>query len=147
MFYTNPRKEIFLPIQKENLKKALLKIPDEMEKCGKAGYLLETNQIEIGRIVLQKTEFLSMGVKIDIQIGTENMDGTYISMEVKRVIGAFDKSYEIAYANKHIDNICTSLNSILFPEKIDQYNKNISSGNSHFIFLFLIGIILGWVIF
>jgi len=57
------------------------------------------------------TEFLSLGVYIDVNYSFVSENKTQITIEVRRKVGAFDKPHEISNANRHINELseCLSL--------------------------------------
>ena len=73
---------------------------------------------------MQATEFLSLGVYIDVNFSATSDTKTEITIEVRRKIGAFDKTYEVSQANEHIQNIITSIsNGINLTEEQKQQIK------------------------
>jgi len=55
--------------------------------------------------VFEASEFLSLGVYIDITLEVLSETKTGVTVEVKRKIGAFDQAQEVRYGNEHISRI------------------------------------------
>jgi len=77
------------------------------------GCLLTTYNQVINQYTYQSTEFLSLGVFIDINLSAVSESKTDITIEVRRKIGAFDQSSEITLANQHIQNMVTYISRAL----------------------------------
>lgn len=50
-------------------------------------------------------ELLSLGIYADISVSSINQERTKIEIEILRKVGAFDKSFEVSQANRHISEI------------------------------------------
>jgi hypothetical protein len=61
----------------------------------------------------EASEFLSLGVFIDINLTEVGPNKTEISIEVRRKLGAFDNWVEVQNANEHIQNIITAISKAL----------------------------------
>jgi hypothetical protein len=60
-----------------------------------------------------KNEFLSLGVLIDINLIDMGDNKTQINVEIRRKMGAFDESYEVQNASKHIQDVFNGISHII----------------------------------
>ena len=118
----NPKKTITIDFPIKKLKETIVFIPLTKEKTFKF-----TSKNEVFNLyTFETTELLSLGVYIDISLSEVSENKTTIEIEVRRKIGAFDKSFEITNANSHISKIielisfCVSLTD----EKIESLKKS-----------------------
>ncbi len=66
----------------------------------------KTSEDELLKLfVFETTEFLSLGVFIDVSLASTGENKTDITVEVKRKIGAFDQRHEVQLANEHIAKV------------------------------------------
>lgn len=72
-------------------------------------------------------EFLSFGVYVDVSISSITEGRTKIEIEIRRKIGAFDKSYEVSEASRHIVEISEGISKciVLTAEQIETLQKGI----------------------
>lgn len=72
-------------------------------------------------------EFLSFGVYVDVSISSITEGKTKIEIEIRRKIGAFDKSYEVSEAGRHIVEISEGISKciVLTAEQIETLQKGI----------------------
>lgn len=122
----NPRREITVKGTEEEISKWLYKIPIYMDTHIKSGYIQQKLDEQIGRIEIGKTEFLSLGVNIVIDVNYMSEEASELCIEVQRTIGSFDRSAEISYANDHLNN---TVQAIKYISKNKEYNpeKKINS--------------------
>lgn len=127
----NPRKEITVKGTEEEVGKWLYKIPLYMDSHIKGGYREEKLDEQIGRIIIGKSEFLSLGVRIVIDVNYKTEESTEICIEIQRVMGSFDNSAEIQYANEHLNN---TIEAVKYISKNKEYNperKNIETAEEN----------------
>jgi len=115
----NPRKEVTVKGTEEEVSNWLYKIPIYMDSQIKSGYIQEKLDENIGRIEIGKTEFLSVGVRIVVDVNYKTEETTEICVEIQRKVGSFDQSYEINYANEHLNN---TIQAIKYISKNKEYN-------------------------
>ena len=115
----NPRKEITVKGTEEEVSNWLYKIPIYMHTHIKSGYIQQKLDEQIGRIEIGKTEFLSLGVNIIIDVNYKSEEATELCIEVQRTVGSFDRSAEISYANDHLNN---TVQAIKYISKNKEYN-------------------------
>ncbi len=116
MSIPNPNKKLTIPFRLEQVKTAVVKIPVLLAK-----YPLLTKNDVLNQYTYSASEFLSIGVLIDLQVSEVDDKRSEIFIEVKRKYGAFDKEYEVTYAHQHIDNILNGLTNLLAnPDQILQ---------------------------
>jgi hypothetical protein len=97
---SNPKKSFRIERQIAEVKSAIenLMLFTKTYKLNKANTVLN-------QFTYEATEFLSVGVYIDINFFFVNETQTEITIEVRRKIGSFDQSHEITNANNHIAKI------------------------------------------
>lgn len=100
------------------------------------------------------TEFLSIGVWIDINLTEVSETKTEIFIEVRRKVGAFDQTYEITHANQHIQDMFTNISFLLknqnWEPKVVLINQQKNSNGTAFILLaviIVVGIIIALALF
>lgn len=96
----NPQKSILIESDSQSIKKVipLISLLNPKYKSTESDDILK-------QYTFEATEFLSLGVYIDINLSDESENKTKVSIEVKRKVGAFDKAHEVQYGNEHIDKI------------------------------------------
>lgn len=72
-------------------------------------------------------EFLSFGVYVDVSISSISEGRSKVEIEILRKIGAFDKSYEVSEAGRHIVEISEGISKciVLNVEQIETLQKGI----------------------
>jgi hypothetical protein len=108
MMIPNPTKKVSVPFTLDQVKVAMSKFPLINPK-----YSISNSNEVMSLYTLSASEFLSLGVFIDVQLSATNEKTSEISMEVKRKMGAFDKWYEVQEANTHIENVINGISSLL----------------------------------
>jgi hypothetical protein len=115
----NPKKEITVDLPIEIVKKILnRKTFLNLLEPIKNGYIFTGYDEFLNQYTLSKTEFLSLGVNIDITLESVSNDKTKITIEVKRALGSFDNSMEVQLAQEHIQNILKAISSGSNPETL-----------------------------
>ncbi|HMH22808.1 MAG TPA: hypothetical protein VK563_13575 [Puia sp.] len=104
----NPRKSFQIDKSANEINTALenLHLYSKIYRLNKANPLLKLYTFEA-------TERLSLGVYIDVTFAKLSDSLTEVTIEVRRKIGSFDKSWEISNANIHITNISDLLSTSL----------------------------------
>jgi hypothetical protein len=104
----NPKKTFQIDRRAEDVNTALenLNLYTKVYKLNKANPLLKLYTFEA-------TETLSLGVYIDITFAKISDTTTDVTIEVRRKIGSFDKSYEVSNANTHISSLSELLTTSL----------------------------------
>ena len=147
----NPTKTISAPVNVNDARKSITNLSNLLTTLGYNGYNLESSDDFLGVYKFGKMETLSLGVNITLTItGTESQ--TQVHIEVSRVLGTFDKWYEITNANLHIDNIVKCLSILMDPNYEERLNEElkkkaeIDSYKLHPVVNFLIiSGVLGWI--
>lgn len=118
----NPKKTITIDFPISKLKETIGFIP----LTGDKKYKFTSKNEAFNLYTFEVTELLSLGVYIDISFSEVNENKTTIEIEIRRKIGAFDKSHEITNANNHISKIIEliSLCISLTDEKIELLKKS-----------------------
>jgi hypothetical protein len=106
----NPKRSFQIEKPVAEVKTALEHLPLYTTK-----YKLYKANPTLNQFTFEASEFLSLGVYIDINYFLVNDIRTEVVIEIRRKIGSFDQSHEVSLANTHIetitDLISTSLNS------------------------------------
>lgn len=97
---SNPKKIIVIDFSLDKVKIGV----DRIAKLSNKYKFTKSNPI-FNQTTYEATEFASLGVYIDINLSSLSENKTEITIEIRRKIGAFDKSHEVTKANQHIDNI------------------------------------------
>lgn len=117
----NPKKstQVDFPIEKVKLSVQNISLRNNKYKFSKA------NEI-FNQYTYESSEFLSLGVYVDINLNKINEEKTEITVEIRRKIGTFNQSYEITNANEHIEKTfeCIAFLITKSPEEIEQYRAN-----------------------
>jgi hypothetical protein len=103
---------------------------------------------------MTKTEFMSLGVKIVISSHEIGEGKSKIQMEVQRVIGSFDQSYEVTKANEHLNSVTKAISQFLQNPGIDltSSNENVqdngekSSQTSAIVGAIVLGLLVIWIL-
>jgi hypothetical protein len=104
----NPTKKVTIDFPMSQVKDAVLTTPKVFKK-----YRVESQNPMFNQYTLEASEFLSLGVFIDINLTEVTPNKTEISIEVRRKLGAFDNWVEVQNANEHIQNIITAISKAL----------------------------------
>lgn len=117
----NPKKstQVDFPIEKVKLSVQNISLRNNKYKFSKA------NEI-FNQYTFESSEFLSLGVYVDINLNKITEDKTEITVEIRRKIGTFNQSYEITNANEHIEKTfeCIAFLITKSPEEIEQYKTS-----------------------
>lgn len=105
----NPKKSVVVDFTLDEIKSVLIKLP----KYFGNKYTLDAQNDLMSQYTFGALEFLSLGVSIDINLNYVTENKTNIEVEVRRKIGAFDKSFEVQKANQHIQNIFNGISTLL----------------------------------
>jgi hypothetical protein len=104
----NPTKKVTIDFPISRVKDAVRNISKVYKK-----YTMEKENPMFNQFTLQASEFLSLGVFIDINLSEQGDNRTEINIEVRRKMGAFDEWIEVQNANQHIQNIIDALSRLL----------------------------------
>lgn len=128
----NPKKEIQVNFSNEQVQNVLSKLPQFMQHQKFGGYTFESYDPIIGELVMTKTEFLSLGVRIIIGAHEVEPGKTKLNMEVQRQIGSFDQSFEVTKANEHLNSATKAISQFLQNPQIDlsQSNENVKDNGA-----------------
>lgn len=117
----NPKKstQVDFPIEKVKLSVQNISLRNNKYKFSKA------NEI-FNQYTFESSEFLSLGVYVDINLNKITEDKTEITVEIRRKIGTFNQSYEITNANEHIEKTfeCIAFLITKSPEEIEHYKTS-----------------------
>ncbi len=96
----NPKKTVSVEFPINVIKEAVLNVREVDIQ-----YKLTSSNELMNLYTYQASEFLSLGVYVDINLSKISESKTDINIEVRRKIGSFDKSYEVTQANQHIEKL------------------------------------------
>ena len=138
----NPKKTLTFKAPIEKVKEAIENITTTLDKVNAGTYKLTENNSMIDQYVFNKTEVLSLGSNITLDLIPMG-DQTQVNIEVSRVLGSFDQGYEVTNAMNHIKNITNGILWYLNPEQskeeMTKQSKINEGGNAIMVFVYLIG--------
>jgi hypothetical protein len=151
----NPKKDLQVNFSNDDVQKVLSKLPQFMQHQKFGSYTFESYDPIIGELIMTKTEFMSLGVKIVISSHEIGDGKSKIQMEVQRVIGSFDQSYEVTKANDHLNSVTKAISQFLQNQEIDlsSSNQNVqdngekSNQNGAIIGGIVLGLLVLWILF
>jgi len=114
----NPRKSFHVNHNLEYTNNALNHLVLFTEK-----YKLFESTPTLNKCVYEASEFLSLGVYIDISVSFVTEGLSQITIEVRRKIGTFNQAHEIGNANIHISNLEKVISSCLSEDEISRNQK------------------------
>jgi len=109
----NPKKDLTIPFSISQTQKALSNMSEFCQETGKGSYLKEKFDPILNPLILTKTEFLSLGVRIVIDASYISEGQTRVSVEIQRIIGSFDEQHEVSKANRHMNVLTSALSELL----------------------------------
>lgn len=104
----NPTKKVTIDFTIDQVKNTVLTIPKVYKK-----YRVQSQNPMFNQYTLEASEFLSLGVFIDINLNEVSSTKTEINIEVRRKLGAFDTWVEVQNANEHIQNLINAISKAL----------------------------------
>lgn len=117
----NPKKSFELDFSTEQVLNTILFIPLKNSK-----YKFTSKNDVFKTVRFEATEFLSLGVFIDVNVSSISDTKCKIEIEISRKLGSFDKSFEVQKANEHLNKIATLISECitLTPEEVELLEKN-----------------------
>lgn len=109
----NPHKTLTLQYDLSTLKTVLPKLGAYLSENIEVGYIQSQYDDVIGEVHISKTEALSLGVVIVVNLGYKEEKITDVNIEVQRKIGSFNNGTEVTNANLHINNCVKSISALL----------------------------------
>ena len=103
----NPKKVVVVNSTIEDIKVALIRIPTHVDK----GYTLIKYDEFLNQFTFSGSEFLSLGVFIEVNLNYVSENKTSIEIEIRRKLGAFDNALEVQRANQHIQKLLYGISS------------------------------------
>ena len=104
----NPTKKVVIDFSIDQVKTGIKKISQVYKK-----YKLEKENPMFNQYTFEASEFLSLGVYIDINLTQISETRTEINIEVRRKLGAFDTWVEVQNANEHLQKLIDGLSTVL----------------------------------
>ena len=138
----NPKKTLTFKAPIEKVKEAIENITTTLDKVNAGTYKLTENNSMIDQYVFNKTEPLSLGSNITLDLIPMG-DQTQVNIEVSRVLGSFDQGYEVTNAMNHIKNITNGILWYLNPEQskeeMTKQTKLNDGGQAIMVIVYIIG--------
>ena len=133
----NPTRELTVQFSNEQVQTAMSNLSKYLIGSGAGNYIQQQYDGVIGQLELSKTEFLSLGVSIMVNANAVSDNQTKVNIEVRRQVGAFDQSYEVSEARRHLDKVVGGLSTLLqtahvaheFNEEEVKAQSQVQSGN------------------
>ena len=96
----NPKKNLTIDFPLERVKIGVERLSQINNK-----YKFTKGNPIFNQTTFEATEFLSLGVYIDINLSSVSENKTEITIEIRRKIGTFNQSHEVTKANQHLQSI------------------------------------------
>jgi len=104
---SNPTKKVTMELSLSQVQNLVMNLPKVHKK-----YKLSNQNPMFNQYTFDASEFLSLGVYIDVNLNPVTETRTEINIEVRRKMGAFDNWVEVQNANEHIQKILDGLTRI-----------------------------------
>jgi hypothetical protein len=104
----NPKKTITIDFPIEKVKVAARNIDKIMKFC----HFREENDM-FNSYKFSRSEFLSMGALININLNSISENKTQVDIEISRQLGAFDEWVEVTKAGRHMEEAFNAMSSII----------------------------------
>ncbi len=115
----NPKKEITIPRSISEVRPAIEGINFLEPK-----YKVYKKDDVLNLYVFEATEFLSVGVFIDVSLKKISEDTSEVCVEISRKIGTFNQSHEVSLANGHISKIFSLISEGIQKPELIMQQKN-----------------------
>jgi hypothetical protein len=115
----NPTRTITIPATYDSVVSVMDNISNILTTMRVSGYDLKERHTLLGQWKFTKTEFLSLGVEILVMLEDVG-EKTKITVEIQRVLGAFDSWVEVHNANKHLEVIFKAISFGINPPSEDK---------------------------
>ena len=109
----NPKKELIVQFPIDQVQKSLSNMSSFLKESGKGNYIQDRFDPVLNQLILIKTEFLSLGVKIVIDASYVAENQSKIIIEIQRAIGSFDQPHEVSKANEHMAILSEGFSKLL----------------------------------
>ena len=96
----NPKKNLTIDFPLERVKIGVERLSHISNK-----YKFTKSNPVFNQYTFEATEFLSLGVYIDINLSNVSESKTEIIIEIRRQVGTFNQSHEVTKANQHLQSI------------------------------------------
>lgn len=140
----NPKKTLNIKAPIDKVTEAINNLPTTLSKVNLSGYTLESKSDLIDQWVFTKTEALSLGARITIDLQPQPNDQTQVNIEISRVLGSFNQGYEVTNAMNHITNVTKAILWYLNPEESkEEMTKAVSVNDNAQAFMVVVYIVGG----
>ena len=138
----NPTKKIVVNFSTNEVEVAIGKVPNFISNCS-----MNNSDSVLHEHTLNFSEILSTGSRLVVNLNEISETKTEINLEVKIVVGAFDKPHEITNANSHIDNFTSTLSKLLQDKNLEPTEQELKTQanqatNSIIISVFIVALIV-----
>ena len=137
----NPSKKVTVEYPLSQVKQGFENLPKVVKK-----FKLHQKNDMFNGYVYDVSEFLSLGVYIDVNLSSVNDNRTEINIEVRRKLGAFDQWVEVQNASEHISNIIEILPKCMLVsgDQVSVLEKEESKKNTPlWVKILIAGVVLG----
>ena len=110
----NPKKNLTIDFPLERVKIGVERLSHISNK-----YKFTKSNPVFNQYTFEATEFLSLGVYIDINLSTVSESKTEIIIEIRRKIGTFNQAHEVTKANQHLQSIIDLISQGIVMTDID----------------------------
>jgi len=97
----NPKKNLSLDLPLDKVKTGV----ERISRLSNNKYKFTKSNAVFNQYTYEASEFLSLGVVIDINLSSINENKTDITIEIRRKVGTFNQPNEVTLANQHFDKI------------------------------------------
>jgi hypothetical protein len=97
----NPKKNLSLDLSLDKVKTGV----ERISRLSNNKYKFTKSNAVFNQYTYEASEFLSLGVVIDINLSSINENKTDITIEIRRKVGTFNQPNEVTLANQHFDKI------------------------------------------
>lgn len=109
----NPVKSIILKQSIEDLNQIMPRLANYLAENIAVGYNQEAFDSVINELQISKSEDLSVGVIIVVNLNYKEENITEVNIEVQRKIGSFNRGIEVTNANIHLNNVVKALSFLI----------------------------------
>ena len=109
----NPVKSLILKYSIEELHRIMPLLANYLAENIAVGYKHESFDSVINEVQISKSEDLSVGVLIVVNLNYKEENITEVTIEVQRKIGSFNRGIEVTNANIHLNNLVKALSYLI----------------------------------
>ena len=118
----NPKKTITIEFSIDQVMKGIPRI----SAASDTKYNVTEINATFNQVTLECSEFLSLGVYIDINLAKKSDTSTEVTIEIRRKIGSFDNAVELQNANYHFKDLVNHLSTVIVLSD-EEFNRKYSA--------------------